>query len=264
MVFDVKMDGKFTRKARLVANGNGTSPTKDMTYSSVVSRDSVRIAFMYAALNGLDILGCDVSNAYLNAPCREKIWIQAGAEFGDNQGRVMIIRRALYGLRSSGAAWRRMMTECMKDMGYENTLANQDVWQRAATMDDGFEYYELVLIYVDDILCISHKPQETMTKLAGLYDLKDTVKSPERYLCANIGQWTLPDGRDVWSMSGKDYVKNGVKIVKEMLQKDGKQLPGGKSAKRPMSQSYKLELDISPKPSNRLTAQYQQLIGMLR
>lgn len=91
MVFDVKMDGKFTRKARLVANGNETEPTKDLTYSSVVSRDSVRIAFLFAALNDLDVLGCDVSNAYLNAPCREKLWIEAGAEFGDDKGSIMII-----------------------------------------------------------------------------------------------------------------------------------------------------------------------------
>ena len=82
MIFDIKMDGLFTRKARFVANGN---ETKDLashyTYASVVTRESVRIAFLYAALNDLDILGCDVSNAYLNAPCREKIWVQAGLEF---------------------------------------------------------------------------------------------------------------------------------------------------------------------------------------
>eukprot|EP00980_Cylindrotheca_fusiformis_P023006 scaffold10033_cov140-Cylindrotheca_fusiformis.AAC.1 len=66
------MDGKFTRKARLVANGNETpvAPKYDR-YSSVVSRESVRIGFLYAALNDLDILSRDISNAYLNAPCSE-------------------------------------------------------------------------------------------------------------------------------------------------------------------------------------------------
>ena len=171
-----------------MANGNETAPTKDMTYSSVVGRDSVRIAFLYAALNKLDVLGCDVSNAYLNAPCREKLWVEAGPKFGDDQGSVIIIRRALYGLRSSGAAWRKMLMQVMLDLGYTNTLADQDVWRRAATTKDGFEYYELVLIYINDILCVSHKPKETMDSLAGLYDLKDTVKPPERYLGANIGR----------------------------------------------------------------------------
>jgi hypothetical protein len=72
VIFDVKMD--FTRKARFVAGGHMTQVDGSSTYSSVVSRDSVRIALLIAALNGLRILSCDVGNAYLNAPCREKIW----------------------------------------------------------------------------------------------------------------------------------------------------------------------------------------------
>ena len=35
-----------------------------MTYSSVVSRDSVRIMFLIAALNDLDLRMCDIGNVY--------------------------------------------------------------------------------------------------------------------------------------------------------------------------------------------------------
>ena len=70
MVFDVRMD--LTRKARFVAGGHLTEPPSSITYSGIVSRDSVRIAFLIAALNNLDITACNVGNAYLNAPCREK------------------------------------------------------------------------------------------------------------------------------------------------------------------------------------------------
>lgn len=56
MIFDVKMD--FTRKARLVAGGHMTEIPASLTYSSVVSRDSVRIAFLIAALNDLEVLAC--------------------------------------------------------------------------------------------------------------------------------------------------------------------------------------------------------------
>jgi hypothetical protein len=89
IVFDVKMD--FTRKARFVAGGHMTQPASSVTYSSVVSRDSVRLAFLIAALNGLCILSCDIGNAYLNAPCHEKIWFQAGRECGADMGKVMVI-----------------------------------------------------------------------------------------------------------------------------------------------------------------------------
>jgi hypothetical protein len=69
IVFDVKMD--FTRKARYVAGRHVTDPPMSQTYASVVSRDSVRIAFLIAALNELDIMAADVQGAYLNAPCHE-------------------------------------------------------------------------------------------------------------------------------------------------------------------------------------------------
>jgi hypothetical protein len=64
MVFHVKMD--LTRKAGFVAGGHMTDPLKDTTYSSVVSRYSICIAFLIAALNDLDILACDIQGAYLN------------------------------------------------------------------------------------------------------------------------------------------------------------------------------------------------------
>ena len=71
IIFD-EMD--FTRKARFVAGGGGhlTQTPACVTYSSVVSRDSVRLAFMIAALNDLNVSATDVGNAYLNAVCREK------------------------------------------------------------------------------------------------------------------------------------------------------------------------------------------------
>jgi hypothetical protein len=76
------MDGSFTRKARFVAGGHTTETPASLTYSSVVTRDSVRIAFLLAALNDLNVFAADIGNAYLNAPCREKIWTVAGSEFG--------------------------------------------------------------------------------------------------------------------------------------------------------------------------------------
>jgi hypothetical protein len=265
MIFDIKMDGQFTRKARFVANGNETRNLEShQTYASVVTRESVRIAFLYAALNGLDILGCDVSNAYLNAPCREKIWVNAGPEFGSDQGTVQIVKKALYGLKSSGFSWKKMLTQNLEEMGYRTTVADPDVFIRPATKPDGFEYYEFILTYVDDCLCVSHDPKASMDVLGSIYDLKDTVHPPERYLGANIQQWQLPDGRSVWSMSGKDYVKNAVKICKDLLLGDGKQLKVGKNAERPMARTYRPEMDISTVLGSELASRYQQLIGILR
>ena len=51
IIFDVKFGENFQRKARLVAGGHITDTPNTLTYSSVVPRDSVRIALTIAALN---------------------------------------------------------------------------------------------------------------------------------------------------------------------------------------------------------------------
>jgi hypothetical protein len=113
------MEGKLTRKARFVADGHMASPPTSMTYSTVVTQESERIAVMLATLNDLDVQAADISNAYLNAPCREKIWIVAGPEFGSNERSVMKVVRAWYGLKSSGASWHAMLSQTMHDMKYQ-------------------------------------------------------------------------------------------------------------------------------------------------
>jgi hypothetical protein len=81
MIFDIKLGENVCHKAQYVAGGHMTEPPASMTYPSVVSQESVRIALLVAALNGLDVMCADIQNAYLHAPCREKIWTIAGADF---------------------------------------------------------------------------------------------------------------------------------------------------------------------------------------
>ena len=74
VIFDVNMD--FTRKARLVVNVSKTEAPVAMTYPIIVSKDSLRIAFLIEALNYLYVMACDIGNAYLNAPCKENIYLR--------------------------------------------------------------------------------------------------------------------------------------------------------------------------------------------
>ena len=64
MIFDIKMGDNFRRKARMVAGGYVTEVPDVLTYSSIASRDSVRIVFTIAALNDLKVLSCDIQNAF--------------------------------------------------------------------------------------------------------------------------------------------------------------------------------------------------------
>jgi hypothetical protein len=143
-------------------------------------------------LNDLEIECCDIGNAFLNAPCQEKIWFAAGPEFGPKQGQLIKVVRALYGLKSSSAAWRNMLSETTREMGFKPCKGDADVYRREATKPNGFEYYEYLLTYVDDILIISHNPKPIIEILGSRYDLKpESIGSPEWYLGANIANIRL-------------------------------------------------------------------------
>ena len=54
MIFDVKMEN-FRKKAKLVAGGQMKNVPTEVTYSSVVSRETVRIALTISALDDLQV-----------------------------------------------------------------------------------------------------------------------------------------------------------------------------------------------------------------
>ena len=55
MIFDVKMGENFRIKPIIVGGGHMTEATSLITYFSVVSQYSVRIALTVTAFNGLDL-----------------------------------------------------------------------------------------------------------------------------------------------------------------------------------------------------------------
>jgi hypothetical protein len=166
IIWDVKMD--FTRKARWVKDGHKTPDSDQTNYSGVVSRESIRIALTYAALLGLPVCGADIQNAYLQAPSSEKHYIICGPEFGiENEGKVAIIVRALYGGKVAGRDFWHHLRDSMRRLGFTSSKADPDVWFRSAKRASGEEYYEYVLLYVDDVIVISEHAEKVIRDEIG-------------------------------------------------------------------------------------------------
>jgi len=182
MIFDIKMED-FRRKALLVAGGHMTEAPKCITYSSVVQRDTVRIALTMASLNKLQVKAGDIENAYITAPCQEKIWTKLGPEFGADEGKKAIIIRAIYGLKSSGAAFRSHLADCMTTLEYKSCRADNDLWMKRETNAEGLSYYSYVLCYVDDIMVIHHDAMPVLMKIDKYFKLKpSSIGDPDIYL----------------------------------------------------------------------------------
>ena len=263
LVFDVKMD--FTRKARWVKDGHLTRDPDTSTYAGVVSRESVRIALTYAAMNGLPVVACDIRNAYLQAPSSEKHYVICGAEFGlEHVGKVALIRRALYGGKMSGADFWRHLRSCMEHLGFQSCKADPDVWMREAQNDNGSFYWECVLLYVYDALCVSHRAEHIIKEEIGkcFYVKEGSVGPPKIYLGNKVSQVTLENGVTSWSFSSSQYVQAAVENVEKYLKSKRKRLPT--KASSPFTSGHRPEIDVTNELNDVDTACYQSLIGILR
>jgi hypothetical protein len=126
------------------------------------------------------------------------------------------------------------LIRALHDIGFVSTLADPDVWIQPAAREDGYDYYEMLLVYVDDILAISHEPKVLIDAIGKYYKVKPgSDKEPDIYLGANVEKVQMPDGRKVWATSPCDYVKNAIKTVKGLLAEDGEGYVLKNKAKNP-------------------------------
>ena len=247
-VYAVKHD--LRHKARLVAGGHMTDAPDQGSYSSVVSLRSIRIALVAAELNGLETMVGDISSAYLEAFTKEKVCFKAGPSFGELEGHLLIIVKALYGLRTSGASWHQRFADTLRDMGFKPCKADPDVWMR-----DCMTHYEYVCVYVDDIMHMSKNPQLFF----------DELKEKYQYNLKGVGRPTYhlggdfvhdKDGTLAWG--AKSYVKKMLAAYEVMFQGKPKEYSS------PMAEGDHPELDNSEEMDIHGIKQYQSLIGALQ
>ena len=65
-----------------------------------------------------------VGNAYLEVETQEKLFIIAGHKFGELEGHVLLVQKALYGLRTSGARWAEKLADSLRTQGFSPSYAD--------------------------------------------------------------------------------------------------------------------------------------------
>jgi len=135
---------------------------------------------------------------------------------------------------------------------------------RAAQKDDGSAYWEYVLLYMDDALCISENAEHILRKEIGkyFYVKEGSVGPTSIYLGNKVSKVTLENGVDAWSFSSSQYVQAAVSNVEDYLKQRGKSLPA--KAPAPIAAGYRPEIDVADKLNTADAAYYQSLIGILR
>ena len=136
--------------------------------------------------------------------------------------------------------------------------------QKAIKPKDNTEYWEYVLLYVDDTRCISHRPREVLEKEIGKYWImkKKSIGTPNIYLGNKVSNVTLENGVSAWSFRSSQYVQSAVHNVEKHLRSINQSLP--KYAPAPFTTNCRPEIDISSTLNESDSSYYQSLIGILR
>jgi hypothetical protein len=109
---NVKQDpnGKIERyKARLVAKGYSQTYgiDYDETFAPVAKMSTVKTLISCATNFGWPLYEFDVKNTFLHGDLREEVYMEIPPGFGTSQthGKVLRLRKSLYGHKKSSRAW---------------------------------------------------------------------------------------------------------------------------------------------------------------
>ena len=177
IVFDIKQS--LNQKAWIVAHGDMTDLPCEAVYSGVTLLRSLCIVCSLMELNGLKLKGGDVGKIYLKANASEKVCVCAGPKFGPLEGHLLVIEKALYSLRTSGARFHAKFADTLRALGFAPTYADPNVW-----ICDAGDVCKYVVVYVDDVLTALKDPDSFHKELQSdpwNYKLK-TVKEPKYHL----------------------------------------------------------------------------------
>ena len=232
----------------LVAGGHLLDVLDHNVYSSIVKGISVRILHVIAHKAGLKQLVKDVGNAYVNADTNEKVYARAGPEFGELEGKVMIIKKALYGLATSGERWHKHFADSLLSLGFKPTRYDRDVWLRKYEDQKSYEY---ICIHVDDFCITSKDPETVMSSIKAIYNVKSSG-----YLEYFLGNDYKVDRKGRQNIGCKTFITEAIHRVEKMCGI----LP---KFSTPMVAGDHLEEDFSALIHDEDHTKYHSLIGLL-
>lgn len=121
----------------------------DEVFAPVARIETVRLLIALAALKGWQVHHMDVKSAFLNGDLREEVYVQLPPGFvvKDGSGKVLKLKKALYGLRQAPRAWNARLDSELVKLGFVRNPLEHAVYRRL-----GKDGLLLVGVYVDDLV----------------------------------------------------------------------------------------------------------------
>ena len=161
-------------KARLVARGFTQVEGVDYNeiFSLVVKHCSIRILLAIVNQFDLELEQIDVKTAFLHGDLEEIIYMQQPEGFSEEEGKVCLLKKSLYGLKQSPRMWYKRFDDFLLRSGFSRCRYDSCVY----VLKRKQKCILYLLLYVDDILLASSSKEEIKIfkgKLNSEFEMKD-------------------------------------------------------------------------------------------
>lgn len=144
------------KKARLVAKGF-QEKIEDTVYSPVARMSTVRMVISLAVQNEWNITQLDVPTAFLNGKLTSDVFIKTPKGVDQNsKGKVLKLKRALYGLKESPKCWNETFDNVARQIGFTRSKSDVCLYTKENV---------IMVLYVDDILLVGNNTDNVVQKL---------------------------------------------------------------------------------------------------
>jgi len=177
-VYTVKQNpnGKIERyKARLVAKGYSQTYgiDYDETFAPVAKMSTVRTLISCAANFNWPLYQLDVKNAFLHGDLQEEVYMEIPPGFATAQtkGKVLRLKKSLYGLKQSPRAWFDRFRHAMCGMAYKQCNGDHTLFYCHCS-----NHITILAVYVDDIIITGDDTSEIerlKKNLSKEFEVKD-------------------------------------------------------------------------------------------
>ncbi|CAH2104888.1 unnamed protein product [Euphydryas editha] len=199
-------DNTVRYRARLVAKGYTQKQGIDYkeTFSPVLRYSSLKLLFAISVNLDLNITHLDVTTAFLNGQLNECVYMQLPNNLKNerNVGKVLKLKKAIYGLKQSARAWYKKVENCLQELGYKKSLYESCLFVKVSEKEKTF-----IALFVDDFFIFSNCNREVdylKAQLNSKFKLKD------------LGQLRQCLGMDVVIEKGKLCI-NQTKFIEKLL-----------------------------------------------
>jgi hypothetical protein len=215
----------------------------------VAKLHTVRVILSIATNLEWGLWQMDVKNAFLQGELEDEVYMTPpdGLENTIGPGKVLRLKKAIYGLKQSPRAWYHKLSITLKTRGFKRSEADHSLFTSQSS--DGII---VILIYVDDLIITGNDKRgidSTKTYLKSVFDIKD------------LGELKYFLGIEVCRTLEGLFLSQR-KYTLDLLNETGKL--GSKPAKTPLEDGYKVtrkgEKDDTPYAD---APQYRRLVGKL-